>query len=250
VSDLIKRTWIRNGAFGLLVLVVSAGFGYFVSRGSYISQAQVQRLSAVPGTIQLGKIGLGISVHDKIDILNQSGQMVEIDKVVTSCGCTIASVSDVRLKPEGSIKLSYKVRESYEERSIDSKILVKWHTDAEPKLSHMLVVPVQGQFASEIEVVPRIIFHEMPAGDFQDEIQVRRNEPNAKYAMGDFKVTLDGKELSFTSSRMDNEVFKVTVKGRMEDFPYGTSRREMQITYAGSASEGYERGIPIILRRF
>ncbi len=234
---------------GLFFFAVAAGFclGYVVLG----SRGKPHLMEARPGKIDLGTVGLGVESGGSVELVNLGESSVEIAGAFPSCGCTIANITQKKIAPHGSTQLVYKIKGSFKEKPIDGQIAIEWHATSEPQKDRTLIVPMTGQYDSKLGVVPRIIYHDASTGEFQDRIDVSIVQKEMGQGFPDLRASVDGTELKLAQRKKSDGEYQVVVEGNIESFPMGITRRNLRVQCENvSSKDGYDRVVPIIIRRY
>ncbi len=93
----------------ILVILVFAIYGYFSAVPGVEDNIDKSQIEITPQLFDFGQIEYGQVAEYVFKVKNLGSQVLEINKVATSCGCTTAQVSQEKINPqeEAELKVVY-----------------------------------------------------------------------------------------------------------------------------------------------
>jgi len=91
---------------GLVFVVAFSIYGYFSAVPGVENNGQDQpKIEISPQTFDFSEVEYGQTLEYTFKIKNLGNQILEINKVATSCGCTTAQISQEKINPQEEVEL-------------------------------------------------------------------------------------------------------------------------------------------------
>jgi hypothetical protein len=145
-----QAAWTWLPAFlGPLALVASVGLAVLAARG--LDEAPL--LVSVPGRCSFGAVSTD-SVRGVFVLTNRSSHPIDIDRIVTSCGCTAYDVSSRHIEPHRSSEAACVVDLRGRRGHVEQKVRVIYHSEADPSDQQVLSCLLDADVVSLVDASP------------------------------------------------------------------------------------------------
>ena len=157
---------------GLVVLLVATGAG----------TADVQpRVAPDQGVFDFGTVERGVPVDHTFRLSNRGTAGLRVDHVKSSCGCTVAVLSEREIPPGGEGRVAVTLDTARLSGRTSKTVSVYTNDPDQP----VVALTLTGQVATDLVVSPNPLYlgHVRRGGDTRHEIIIAPGRPDARYVV-------------------------------------------------------------------